>query len=149
MAAEEMAAKQLAEQKRLIEEERKKLDEEREAFNKQLEIANKAAMNMQVGQEEETAGSSHSRNPGRTAAKGAETLSLNAGWPLPHAQVTKSMRSFQDQLAQTVKMAAMLQAQRIMTGGSGPSMTTQVPTISLPSEVDEPPSKEEIIEYAL
>lgn len=58
------------------------------------------------------------------------------------------MRAFQDQLAQTVKMAAMLQAQRIMTGGAGPSMTTSVPTVSLPEEVDEPPSKEEIIEYA-
>lgn len=49
MAAEELAAKRLAEQKLLIEEERRKLDAEREALNKQLEIANKAAMNVQVG----------------------------------------------------------------------------------------------------
>ena len=58
------------------------------------------------------------------------------------------MRMFQEQLAQTVKMAAMLQAQRIMTGGAGPSMNAAVPTISLPEEVDEPPSHEEIVEYA-
>ena len=58
------------------------------------------------------------------------------------------MRMFQDQLAQTVKMAAMLQAQRIMTGGAGPTMNASIPTINLPQEVDEPPSKEEIVEYA-
>ena len=58
------------------------------------------------------------------------------------------MRMFQDQHAQTVKMAAMLQAQRIMTGGEGPSMSASVPNISLPEEVDEPPSKEEIVDYA-
>ncbi len=58
------------------------------------------------------------------------------------------MQMFQQQLAQTVKLTAMLQAQRIMTGGTGPAMPTSVPTVNLPKEVDDPPSEEEIKEYA-
>ena len=106
LAAEQLAANQLAEQKRTIEAERAKLDLERAS----MVATSKAAMN---------------------------------------EQVTRSMRMFQEQLAQTVKMAAMLQAQRIMTGGMGPSMgPTAVPTINLPHEVDEPPSQDEIVDYA-
>ncbi|KAG1656439.1 hypothetical protein FOA52_006981 [Chlamydomonas sp. UWO 241] len=65
-----------------------------------------------------------------------------------NAQITRTMRMFQEQLAQTVKMAAMLQAQRIMTGGMAGDMPTAAPMINLPQEVDEPPSPAEIAEYA-
>lgn len=66
LAAEEMAARRLEEQKVAIEEERRRMDRERE----EMQAASKAAMN---------------------------------------EQITRTMRMFQEQLAQTVKMAAMLQ----------------------------------------
>ncbi|GAX73543.1 hypothetical protein CEUSTIGMA_g994.t1 [Chlamydomonas eustigma] len=65
-----------------------------------------------------------------------------------NTQVTRSMQMFQQQLAQTVKMAALLQAQRIMSGVSGPALPNTTPSIDLPPEVDDPPSEDEILEYA-
>lgn len=63
-----------------------------------------------------------------------------------HSQLAQTMKLYQEQLAQTVKMAAMLQAQRIMTGQqAGP--VPELPTVPLPTEVDEPPTREEIQEY--
>ncbi len=62
-------------------------------------------------------------------------------------QLAKTMKLFQEQLAQTVKMAAMLQAQRIMTGAP-PAAAPELPSMPLPHEVDEPPTVEEIEEYA-
>jgi len=63
------------------------------------------------------------------------------------AQLGKTMQMFQEQLAHTVRMAAMLQAQRIMTGAP-PEAAPDLPTVPLPQEVDEPPSPEEVEEYA-
>ena len=57
------------------------------------------------------------------------------------AQITRTMKGFQEQLAQSVKMAAMMQAQRIMTGGTSPVQQATAPTLALPLEVDDPPSK--------
>ncbi len=57
------------------------------------------------------------------------------------------MKLFQEQLAHTIKMAAMLQAQRIMTGAPAEA-APQLPQVPLPQEVDEPPTEEEIKDYA-
>lgn len=56
------------------------------------------------------------------------------------------MKLFQEQLAHTIRMAAMLQAQRIMTGAPASSVP-DLPPVPLPQEVDEPPSPEEVVEY--
>jgi hypothetical protein len=45
-------------------------------------------------------------------------------------------------------LSTSFQAQRIMSGGSGPAIPNATPTIDLPPEVDDPPSQEEILEYA-
>lgn len=62
-------------------------------------------------------------------------------------QITKTMKLFQEQLAHTIKMAAMLQAQRIMSGQVS-AAPVLAPQVELPHEVDEPPTREEIVEYA-
>lgn len=46
-------------------------------------------------------------------------------------QLSKTMKLFQEQLAHTIKMAAMLQAQRIMTGGPVAD-APQLPSMPLP-----------------
>eukprot|EP00955_Chlamydomonas_euryale_P103679 365514-Chlamydomonas_euryale.AAC.1 len=46
-------------------------------------------------------------------------------------QISRTMRMFQAQLAQTVKMAAMLQAQRIINGGVGADMPAAPPKVRM------------------
>lgn len=57
------------------------------------------------------------------------------------------MKLFQEQLSSTVKMVAMVQAWRLRSGAP-PSDMPAVPEIMLPQGVDDPPTEDEIKEYA-